>query len=55
MPLYITDGAKDWPALTKWQDLGYLRTEFGPRKLAVSVLTSYDEQTPNSDERFIFD
>lgn len=55
VPLYISDGAKDWPALQKWQDLGYLRNEFGPRKLAVTVMTSYQQQNPNSDERFIFD
>ncbi len=29
IPLLITDGCEDWPAMTKWDDKEYLMDEFG--------------------------
>jgi len=31
----ITDGAKDWPALTKWQNLDYISEHFGERMVTI--------------------
>jgi hypothetical protein len=31
LPVVISDGAKDWPALSKWQNLEYIGDHFGEK------------------------
>lgn len=40
-PVLINSVLKDWPALTKWQDLSYFQNNFGYRTVPVEIGSQY--------------
>lgn len=39
IPVVISDGAKEWPALSKWQNLDYISENYGEKMLAIMRIT----------------
>ena len=39
LPVVVSDGAKDWQALDKWSDFGYVSELFGERTIYIWRIT----------------